>query len=268
MRDADFSTSLVPRTTGVRAGDLVVVRRARWRVVDVRAYEDCQVVTLRGLSPPHLGPRAPRPDPFETLERLERPRRARFVRHGALAPRLPRAARRRRAARLAACRAARRASICCRTSSSRRWPSSAGSARGCCSPTKSASARRFRRAWSWPSCWRAARSTACWSSRPPACASSGRRSCRERFAIDAAGVDGRVLRRLAATLPVGVNPWSTLAAAIASIDYVKRPEVLPAVAACRWDLVVVDEAHGVAGDSDRHAAVQRARVARRRMSCC
>ena len=58
-------------------------------------------------------------------------------------------------------------------------------------------------------------------------------------------------------LPVGVNPWSTLAAAIASIDYVKRPEVLPALTACRWDLIVVDEAHGVAGDSDRQEAVQR-----------
>jgi hypothetical protein len=77
----------------------------------------------------------------------------------------------------------------------------------------------------------------------------------ERFAIDAAAVDGRVLRRLATRLPIGVNPWSTLAAAIASVDYVKRPEVQPAVAACPWDLVVVDEAHGVAGDSDRRAAV-------------
>jgi len=32
--------------------------------------------------------------------------------------------------------------------------------------------------------------------------------------------------------------------------------VLPAAAACRWDLVIVDEAHGVAGDSDRRSAVQ------------
>ena len=57
-------------------------------------------------------------------------------------------------------------------------------------------------------------------------------------------------------MPVGVNPWLTLPIAIASIDYVKRPEVLPAVRACAWELVVVDEAHGVAGDSDRRVAVQ------------
>ena len=43
--------------------------------------------------------------------------------------------------------------------------------------------------------------------------------------------------------------------AIASIDYIKRTEVLAAAGACRWDVVIVDEAHGVAGDSDRHAAV-------------
>jgi len=60
---------------------------------------------------------------------------------------------------------------------------------------------------------------------------------------------------LAATLPVGLNPWSTQPIAIASIDYVKRPEVLPAVASCVWDMLIVDEAHGVGGDSDRYVAV-------------
>src|SRR5882724_2556571 len=56
-----------PEPARVRTGDLVVVRRARWRVVDVRAYEDCQVVTLHALSPPRPG--------------LERRERARFVRN-------------------------------------------------------------------------------------------------------------------------------------------------------------------------------------------
>jgi superfamily II DNA or RNA helicase len=56
------------------------------------------------------------------------------------------------------------------------------------------------------------------------------------------------------TLPIGVNPWRTLTTAVASIDYVKRPEVFPAVASCRWDLVILDEAHACAADSDRRAA--------------
>lgn len=75
-----------------------------------------------------------------------------------------------------------------------------------------------------------------------------------RFGIEAFGADARSLRQLTATLPVGMNPWSACPVTIASFDYVKRPEVLPAVTACRWDAVVIDEAHLVAGDSDRHDA--------------
>ena len=77
----------------------------------------------------------------------------------------------------------------------------------------------------------------------------------ERFDLRATVVDFRAVRRDVATLPVGVNPWSTSPMAIASIDYVKRPEVLRAVMSCRWDVIVVDEAHGMAGDSERHSAV-------------
>jgi SNF2 family DNA or RNA helicase len=82
------------------------------------------------------------------------------------------------------------------------------------------------------------------------------RELADRFAIHTTTVDGPLLRRIATTLPIGVNPWLTVPLAVASIDYVKRAEVLPAVSACPWDLVIVDEAHGVAGDSDRHASVQ------------
>ena len=78
---------------------------------------------------------------------------------------------------------------------------------------------------------------------------------RDRFGLDPAVVDMGEARRRAARLPVGINPWATLPLAIASIDYAKRPEVFPAVHACRWDVVVVDEAHGVTPGSDRHRAV-------------
>jgi superfamily II DNA or RNA helicase len=78
---------------------------------------------------------------------------------------------------------------------------------------------------------------------------------RERFGLDVAVADAPTLRRLAAELPVGVNPWTTTPIAVASIDYVKRPEVLRAVRACSWDAVIVDEAHAAVGESERHAAV-------------
>ena len=77
----------------------------------------------------------------------------------------------------------------------------------------------------------------------------------DRFRLDATVLDARALRRLTCSLPVGINPWQTVPVAIASVDYIKQTEVLAVVGACRWDAVIVDEAHGVAGDSDRRAAV-------------
>lgn len=79
--------------------------------------------------------------------------------------------------------------------------------------------------------------------------------CRERFEMDVSVVDQLAVRRLQAELPPGLNPWSLQPCVVASVDYVKRREVLPAALAAPWDLVMVDEAHGVAGPSDRHDAV-------------
>src|SRR5262245_18445986 len=67
--------------------------------------------------------------------------------------------------------------------------------------------------------------------------------------------DVRGVRERAAALRPGVNPWTTWPVAIASIDFVKRPEVLRAAAARPWDLLIVDEAHRVAKDGDRRDAV-------------
>jgi SNF2 family DNA or RNA helicase len=243
-----------PEPARVRAGDLVVVRRARWRVVDVRAYEDCQVVTLHALGPPRPGLERRVLTPFETLHRLERPERARFVRN----VRWRRACRALVAAEtppgsLRAASAARIELMPHQLEPALAVVRGRGSrllladevglgktiqaglvvsellARNAIDRVLILTPAGLREQWA--------------------------QELSHRFAIDAAAVDGRVLRTLATTLPIGVNPWSTLAAAIASVDYVKRPEVLPAVTACHWDIVIVDEAHGVAGDSDRHAAV-------------
>ena len=62
----------------------------------------------------------------------------------------------------------------------------------------------------------------------------------------------------------GANPWAVHPLILTSTDYIKRPEVMRALEALVWDLLVVDEAHGTAGQSDRHAAAtllaQRART--------
>jgi superfamily II DNA or RNA helicase len=76
-----------------------------------------------------------------------------------------------------------------------------------------------------------------------------------RFGLDPFVMDMWSAKRRGAELPVGVNPWATAGLLVTSVDFVKRPEVLPAVAACRWDLVVVDEAHGIGAGSDRREAV-------------
>jgi len=238
----------------VRAGDLVIVRRARWRVVDVRSYDACEVLTLSGLAPPIAGVERRLLTPFDTLRRIERSPRLRLVRRQ----------RWRRAFRglvatghePAALRTAHHARIdlmpyqlepalaLLRGAGVRLLLADdvglgktiqAGlavaelRARGAADRVLILTPAGLREQWA--------------------------RELSERFAIDASAVDGRVLRRRVAMLPVGVNPWATLAIAIASVDYVKRAEVLPALTACSWDVVIVDEAHGAALDSERRAAV-------------
>jgi superfamily II DNA or RNA helicase len=79
----------------------------------------------------------------------------------------------------------------------------------------------------------------------------------DRFDISANRADAATFRRLTSTLPLGLNPWTINQTVVASLDYVKRPEVLPAVTAHPWDLLIVDEAHVAATDSERRTAVER-----------
>jgi superfamily II DNA or RNA helicase len=76
-----------------------------------------------------------------------------------------------------------------------------------------------------------------------------------RFQVPATIVDAASLRQASAALPRGVNPWAWHRVLVTSIDFVKRPAVLRSLEALVWDLVVVDEAHLVAGVSDRRRAV-------------
>lgn len=68
-------------------------------------------------------------------------------------------------------------------------------------------------------------------------------------------VDASSLARRRAELPLGVNPWTTERFAVASMDLVKRADVLAAVLEPRWDLIVVDEAHHATSRSDRGKAI-------------
>ena len=238
----------------VRPGDLVHVRRARWRIVQIRACEDCQVVTLCGLTPPHLGLERRVLIPFDTIEPIERAPRLRIVR----------AVRWRRACRAliaadgppGSLRAARSARI---DLLPHQLEPALAILRGLGTRLLLADevglGKTIQAGLILSELLARGSIDRVLVLTPPGLREQWLQELADRFAIDATGVDGPTLRRLTATLPIGVNPWRTLSTAIASIDYVKRPEVFPAAASCRWDLVVVDEAHACAGDSDRRAAV-------------
>ena len=77
---------------------------------------------------------------------------------------------------------------------------------------------------------------------------------RNRFALSVAMVDSAALARLSSAVLMGANPWTVAPVSVASIDFVKRAEVLRSLEPLIWDLVVFDEAHALSGHSDRTAA--------------
>lgn len=238
----------------IHNGDLVEIRRERWRVVDVQSYERCQLLTLAGTGGTNHARQRRFLLPFETVTRVDRPRRLRMV-----SPQRWRRACRALIADVAppdGLRVARSAHIdllphqlepalaVIRGRGTRVLLADdvglgktiqAGliiaelRARGVAERVLIATPAGLRDQW--------------------------RAELRERFDIDATIVDTREMRRRAAHLPVGLNPWTTIPWAIASVDYVKRPEILQLVRSCLWDVVVVDEAHGAGHDSGRHAAI-------------
>ena len=86
-----------------------------------------------------------------------------------------------------------------------------------------------------------------------------------RFGIHAAILDQAAIAERSASLPPGANPWAGHAVAIASIDLIKRAEVLAAIESQPIDLVIADEAHHLTPGTDRGGAV--ARLASRATWC-
>lgn len=83
------------------------------------------------------------------------------------------------------------------------------------------------------------------------------RELARRFQIASIVLDQAAIAERVASLPPGVSPWSGHAVAIASIDFVKRPEVLAALDREPIDLLIADEAHHLAPGTDRGSAVSR-----------
>lgn len=68
--------------------------------------------------------------------------------------------------------------------------------------------------------------------------------------LDATVIDSAALARMSSGV-AEPNPWCARPLVVASIDFVKRPEVLRSLESLVWDAVVFDEAHALAGRSDR-----------------
>jgi superfamily II DNA or RNA helicase len=245
-----------PDETGphLRRGDLVQIRRQRWRVVDVRAYEGCRLLTLAGTGTANAGLERRLLVPFDAVVAVNRESPLRLVRaqpwrracRALLAGHAPPSGL--RAARLAqidllphqlepalALVLGRGSRVLLADDVGLGKTIQAGliiaelTARGMAERVLILTPAGLRDQW-------AAELLA-------------------RFGVRTAIVDFRDVRRRVADLPVGMNPWSTIPIAIASIDYVKRADVLRSVLACRWDVLVVDEAHRTAPEGERHAAV-------------
>jgi len=83
------------------------------------------------------------------------------------------------------------------------------------------------------------------------------RELASRFNIDAIPLDQASITERLASLPPGMNPWSGHRVAIASIDFIKQPEVLAAIEAEPIDLLIADEAHHLTPGTDRGGAIAR-----------
>lgn len=60
-------------------------------------------------------------------------------------------------------------------------------------------------------------------------------------------VDRPLFRELEARTTPGMNPWSQPIVAVMSLDLAKRPEIARSLITAKWDLVLVDQAHSLAG---------------------
>ena len=75
-----------------------------------------------------------------------------------------------------------------------------------------------------------------------------------RFQLKAEVLDAQCIARIAGELVGEVNPWAIHRITITSIDFIKRPEVMRSLETLTWDVLVFDEAHALAGRSDRATA--------------
>src|SRR5688500_11725989 len=78
---------------------------------------------------------------------------------------------------------------------------------------------------------------------------------KERFNVVAHTADADSFARLRSDRAYLSNPWQSPGVWLASPDYLKQPHVIDGMPRLPFDLLVIDEAHTMAGNSQRHSAI-------------
>ena len=238
---------------GARVGDLVCVRQQRWRVADVLTHEDCSLLTLVGAGTANRGVEQRFLSPFDIVEPVQEDARPRVGGSHRWRGRLR--ALIADAGSTETLRSASRADI---TLLPHQLEPALAVTRGMGARVLIADEVGLGKTIQAALIVAELRARGA-AGRVLVVTPAGLRDqwvdeLQRRFGLDGTLLDARELRQRLSRLAVGVNPWTTCPIVVTSADYIKRPEVLAAVIGSRWDVLVIDEAHGAPPGTDRHRA--------------
>ena len=237
-----------------RVGDLVRVRRQRWRVTDVLAHDECRLLTLSGASATNLGIERRFVSPFDVIDRVDEPRRPRIV-----GPHRWRGELRTLIADAGSAETLRTASRADITLLPHQLEPALAVTRGMGTRVLIADevglGKTIQAGLIVSELVDRGAAERVLIVTPAGLRDQWLEELRRRFGLEGELLDAREVRQRASRLTVGINPWTTCPIAVTSSDYIKRPEVLAAAVGCRWDVLVVDEAHGAAPGTERYRAL-------------
>jgi superfamily II DNA or RNA helicase len=82
---------------------------------------------------------------------------------------------------------------------------------------------------------------------PPGLLLQWRDELDEKFGLQFTLIENAAgLARVQGELPAGVNPWDALPRVLTSVDFIKKETVRNRALRKSWDLIIVDEARGLA----------------------
>jgi hypothetical protein len=237
----------------LRSGSLVEARGERWRVVESIGHEGCATCRLVGVAGSNLGVRRALLLPFDRPRAIERVPRSRRVgrRRWVLAFRALMAS----DATAGGLRGAGDARLDLLDYQLEPALACAHGAARLLLADEVGLGKTVQAGLILADLWARADSTRALVLCPAGLCGQWQHELADRFGLQATVVDLGALRRLFRCASPESVPWDRLPLAIASVDFVKRPEVLQGMAHIRWDLLVVDEAHLSALAAERAAAV-------------